>query len=390
MKFHAFIIFCVSLTIGSSFAQNDDVPSLRTYYKVVYEERPDSLYLDEQTVPFENEQTYKIKPGVYEVRAVKECYKPLIFNTRIRENHQKLIRLDFERYNTTESVDYKLLNIKDYGFTMLGVGAGFLISNNYMTALPISLIGFLEHFLWRRKIANNFNDCTAIYTGTDYEKSNIRFSGGVNSSPSMESEITTSRQFIRRFDLSLPINIRYNTDEMFRIFSSSDFLASYSLIVGVEADIFSNLSTKLSAVYYPFVNVEYIAKYHELEFSFNRNHPLFMIEMEFNLPLMDALDQKFSISFGGFMSNIIKGSFELPLLPPDRPPFEDSTAIYVESNYSYQVIGAMIGLRSDYYISNNFSLYYQYLMNFGYKFDAIGLRDESYFYSVKVGFSWEL
>lgn len=398
--FKIFIIICWLTghitNADNVFAQNDSLPDSSGYYHFYFNHPPDSVFLNGVAVEFQSGKRYPIHPGTHHFTALSDCYYPLEKTISFKPRITTLVKFKFKPLTTPEKNNHTWLVRQNYLLSAINLTASAVSEAGRKYALPLSLVMAGEQYLWNRRVKRTFDPCTGVYHGREPKRSSLRFFGGI-SSKGREIAIENDGPIIKSFKLGIiNFNLHYDTKLQVTINPVSEFGSHYGFDVGVEKNFFGLLFGTASGHFYPSVKtgiqLEDTLSFYGVGGTHlaEDHHFLYLLDFDLEFVLFHALDQKASVSLGGYSSNSIRESKEIPLTKPHVMVLQDSS-ITTMVNYTYQAKGVKAGLHYKFYFGNSFSLYFHYNLYFQERLEVRYaeniLSDKNLFFVLNAGIS---
>ena len=375
---------------GSLFSQ---MPATNGYYHIYYNHTPDTVYLDGKPVTFQIKKKYPVAPGVYTIKAVANCYYPIEKQFEITPGKIKLIKFKFKHLTTPEKKIHTWLMRGHYFVGVTGIAASLVSLPGRRYALPLNLIRLGQHFLWNRRVGGSFDSCTNVYSGSELKRSAIRFFAGISSAAKGDFAVA-SRELIQK-TISFPgtnYTLRWDTRLKVAFNPNSNFLSNYALNLGAKGRLFNLFSASVTAHLFPFAATE-IQLDDSLYFYRNTGSRIveekslfFLVNYNLHIAVYHKLDQTLSVSLGGYSSNTVRGSAEVPLSMPEVSPLQDSTAT-TTVDYEFQAEGVNFGIHYNYYLKDRLSLYFDYNIYFNSRFVVNEMEKKTTFFLLNAGVS---
>lgn len=356
-------------------------PDSSASYHARYDLKPDSLFFDGNLVPTVNKKIYRLKPGIYNIRAVRECYKPIETTLEVTAHGNELLRLQFEEIASDAAKRLSVLNRYSYLVGGAGIVGSFFPSGGLKNGLPMLLARVGTNFFWHRRTKNKFNECFTQYRGKPARQGGWRFTIGASSFLKKEIEYVSRErvQHIFRSPGGANLSLIWDTEMILRINPNDDYAANQGLHIGLERALGERLAIAFDAEYLPGGSHEFTMKDTTAGFSqriggttVQEDQPFYLLNASIRFPLASTTDQRLMFSIGGYMSNKISRTQDVPLTVPNLPQFQDSTAS-IPVTYEFQAIGVNLGLHYNYYFANKFAVYFDYLF---YPTSRLQVNDE--------------
>lgn len=325
-------LICMSVVFFSLPVFSQQSPG--AFFHIYYNHLPDTLYLDGKPVNLLPKTKYPITPGVHTFKAIANCYSPLEKRIEVKPGKIKFVKFKFKHLISKERISYTWLKRINLFTGVIATGGSFISSSGLKYALPINLLGIGEYFIWNRRIKTLFHPYTYAYEGRDLKHRFIQVFAGVSSAAKSDFQISSDEVLQQTFQVpGVNYTLRWNTKLDVTFNPNSDYLSNYAINLGGKVDLMKFLSASVTTQIFPFSTTEarledsllFYQKTDSRQVS--ENKPFFLVNYNLHLVLYRKLDQALSVIVGGYQSNTITGTMEIPLIMPGIDVLKDSSGV---------------------------------------------------------------
>lgn len=365
--------------------------------RIFASETPDSITLNGIRFNFINKKNTLIDTGKYSVVAFLDCHYPIKKEITIESWRLLPVSIKFKHFTTSEFQTYQWSNRINYSISALGFTGSLLYSAGLKFLAPISGIGLIGHFLWKKNQSKLFNLCTGKYFNPNYKKNVWRFSVGIASKVLGEYNFEIKEVFDEVYYIPSPVGIQRNLKKKVRVGSNDYLLSNYALTVGVEKYFYGNFL--ISSNFYVFPSMR--MKYEFFDLPINRTDfedpkeelhiksMFYLSELDLGIRFYKGLNHEWIFMIGGYLSNTVKETKQFNVQTLQYQYFQENP-VTTPIELSYKATGISTGVEAIYHFGNNFAFLMRYKVCLPQTMEINGMEDKRLFLNISSSIAFKI
>ncbi|RMF60873.1 MAG: hypothetical protein D6748_03030 [Calditrichaeota bacterium] len=361
-----------------------------------YNRKPDSLWINGNSVDIENGEMITLPIGMVKIKALKECYHPIVTTTEVIPQRIIPVKLKFRHFTTDEYTLYRYYQLSNIVLLPVSL-AGSLKSKKAENIFPFVLAGTMTQVFWNLIQRRHFDRCSRAYHMVSPSENGIWFGISMTSFYNEWGNIQYS-EGVRYFrDVPPPVEDFYI--DIRREVTTSTFpdfdWEGYAFNLEFLKNIHRNLTLYGGVVWFPRMTIDLEVQEFFLygnallrEYNLTKSASLFLFNLELQVKPIHILNQEFYGIFGGFWGKSIQLKKELLFDPvtPVSATNQDTVRVNAQLHASGYTLG--IGLHSP--LTSYIGLFLEFRIQPSFTF-TIGTHEQKrYLRSFRMGMRYYL